>query len=354
MSNWGTALATALPNAIRSVAELQNIALQREQFESEKGLLPLKMRAYESQIGASETEGQKNKYELRKLQEEEEWGKSPFNITLTRQFMTAPQEVQNDMLEWGQSMGYWDEKGMGMKKHGIKAISEVENNPQLLYRFGYPIILAKENELRTLMQQQIEMQNQGVDMKTDKKAVQLQNLINNKTKQYQQGLNIYQGQMNKLLGTTDKSLSDIELFMKDPEKFKEFTEIKNKGQATYSNLESQIFTKWLEGDKLSPQEQKIINRKFKEGMPAEETYQKARMRWKAKIDAFKDAINREPTDAEKRQLFVNDPLGILSPEEPQAQAIMPPASQNRDGIIKDTVTGKRYKSNGTEWVEIKK
>ncbi len=32
---------------------------------------------------------------------------------------------------------------------------------------------------------------------------------------------------------------------------------------------------------------------------------------------------------------------------------MPPASENKEKIIKDTVTGKRYKSDGVEWLEVK-
>jgi hypothetical protein len=44
-----------------------------------------------------------------------------------------------------------------------------------------------------------------------------------------------------------------------------------------------------------------------------------------------------------------------APAQPQAQAMpsMPPASQAAGRTIKDTVTGKRYKSNGNKWVEIK-
>ena len=48
------------------------------------------------------------------------------------------------------------------------------------------------------------------------------------------------------------------------------------------------------------------------------------------------------------------------PEKPKAEApkskamdTMPPASEHKDKIIKDTTTGKRYKSNGKKWIEVK-
>ncbi len=82
--------------------------------------------------------------------------------------------------------------------------------------------------------------------------------------------------------------------------------------------------------------------KIKEGLRA----------WKT---TFKEFMGREPSKEEIRRKLINDPYGLLEPESTETTSpSMPSASQHKDRIIKDTVTGKRYKSNGSEWVEIKK
>ena len=72
--------------------------------------------------------------------------------------------------------------------------------------------------------------------------------------------------------------------------------------------------------------------------------------WKA---TFKEFMGREPSKEEIRKKLINDPYGLLEPESTEEKSEMPPASQHKDRIIRDTVAGKRYKSNGSAWVEIK-
>jgi hypothetical protein len=44
--------------------------------------------------------------------------------------------------------------------------------------------------------------------------------------------------------------------------------------------------------------------------------------------------------------------GGKKPQKDKVETAMPPAEQHRGKIIKDTETGKRYKSDGTQWIEI--
>jgi len=86
-------------------------------------------------------------------------------------------------------------------------------------------------------------------------------------------------------------------------------------EPSYSKIEGQIFVKWLDDKPLSKPEQQIVNNKFtKEGRetPAEVSA-KTKARWIAKIEAFEQALNRKPTDDEKRAMFISDPYGLLGP-----------------------------------------
>ena len=71
------------------------------------------------------------------------------------------------------------------------------------------------------------------------------------------------------------------------------------------------------GDNVTPEEKKIVNKAYDEAI----TY-------------YRESLSKKKVSEKK---------------EPD----MPDATTNKDRIIKDTDTGRRYKSNGTNWIEIK-
>lgn len=109
------------------------------------------------------------------------------------------------------------------------------------------------------------------------------------------------------------------------------------------NVQAHVITKWLEGQRLAPQEQKIIDKYFR---GEKDTYGDSRMRWKAKVDAFEESIGRKASAEEKRRLFISDPYGILAP---------PGETGGTQRTYLQTATGKNGQKigwDGTHWYDI--
>jgi len=135
---------------------------------------------------------------------------------------------------------------------------------------------------------------------------------------------------------------------------------------SYTQIEGNAFIKWMENPgSLTEQEQKIINKRLLGSkLTAKETYDRATQRWAAKVDAFETAMGRKAGEDEKRRLFIADPYGILKPDEEEQPIVpekpqdkyneLPPPNLHKGKTMIDEETGKEYRSNGLQWVEIHK
>ena len=132
---------------------------------------------------------------------------------------------------------------------------------------------------------------------------------------------------------------------------------------TIGNIQAGVITKFLDGEKLTPEETAIKDKYFRGD---KDTYGDTKLRWTAKIDAFKGAIGREPTEDEKRRLFISDPYGILAPAETDdpVNSEIPTLSPPRPGVAKPAAKTKYTKTatdaqgnkvgwDGKQWVPIK-
>src|SRR3989304_348359 len=73
----------------------------------------------------------------------------------------------------------------------------------------------------------------------------------------------------------------------------------------------------------------------------------------AALDFYEQERNKAVT-ARLKKVGLYDKYGDLHTTQPSGQMdAMPDAKQNKGKTVKDTETGKRYKSDGTKWVEIK-
>lgn len=124
----------------------------------------------------------------------------------------------------------------------------------------------------------------------------------------------------------------------------------NTEKKSVSNIQAEVLRKWMEGEKLTPAEEKIRDKYFRGD---KDTYGDARMRYKAKVDEFESTIGRKATVDEKRRLFIQDPYGILAP---------PGEGQTPDAPTPDipsgapTATGKNGEKiywDGKNWIDVK-
>ncbi len=83
-----------------------------------------------------------------------------------------------------------------------------------------------------------------------------------------------------------------------------------------------------------------------------ETGAKESARIQARVATFEKLLGRKLSKEEIRNIMLKDPYNLIE-EGGGAMPQMPPANQHSGKVIKDTVTGKRYKSDGKIWQEIK-
>ena len=103
-----------------------------------------------------------------------------------------------------------------------------------------------------------------------------------------------------------------------PRTKEEAMEVRASGKAdsepTFSKIEGNVFFKWSTDQLLSPKEQSLVDRKFKEsGQDPTQVKENAKARISAKVETFKELMKREPSSDELRSMIVNDPYGILAP-----------------------------------------
>lgn len=98
---------------------------------------------------------------------------------------------------------------------------------------------------------------------------------------------------------------------------KKYEEI-NKKRAV-GNIEADVLVKWMEGGELSKQEQDIINLRFK-GKKESPTDAKAKViaRYEGRVTFLENKLGRPLSSEETRRLVINDPWGILAPEEKES------------------------------------
>jgi len=85
---------------------------------------------------------------------------------------------------------------------------------------------------------------------------------------------------------------------------------------TYSKIEGHVFSKWMLDGKLTPQEKQVVDKKLKEtGQNPAQVKENAKARINAKVESFNALMGRPPTANEKRAMIINDPYGILAPDE---------------------------------------
>ena len=85
---------------------------------------------------------------------------------------------------------------------------------------------------------------------------------------------------------------------------------------TFTKLEGETFFNWVNDKPLSPKQQQLVDRKFKEtGQSPEQVKANAKARIDAKVESFNSLMGRPPTANEKRAMIINDPYGILAPDE---------------------------------------
>lgn len=105
---------------------------------------------------------------------------------------------------------------------------------------------------------------------------------------------------------------------------------------TVSNIKGKALLKFTEEEKLTPQEQKIVDKELQGRESPADVKAKAKARWEAKISAFETAIGRDATIAEKRKLFINDPFSILGPAEGEGVVrVDEPLRNELNQVIKD-------------------
>lgn len=90
---------------------------------------------------------------------------------------------------------------------------------------------------------------------------------------------------------------------------------RSKESPTFSKLEGQIFQKFLNGEQLKPQEQRIIDKKMKiPGRTPEEVKAAVMAQWEGKVAAFEQHVlgGKKATEEQKKALFLTlNPLAEL-------------------------------------------
>ena len=163
---------------------------------------------------------------------------------------------------------------------------------------------------------------------------------------------------------------------------------KPEGKPTTTKIQAGIIQKWLDDKTLSSKEQKIIDKFSASSRKSpEEVKADTVARIQGKVDSFKSLMDRDPFPAEKRAMIINDPYGILAPEDVEgvvtptdvlrgaaeatkaktgeigmdqddqlvveSLATFFPADQFKGETKTDSKTGRDYKSNGVEWFRVK-
>ena len=81
---------------------------------------------------------------------------------------------------------------------------------------------------------------------------------------------------------------------------------------TTASIEAASLMKWMNGTKLTPQEQILVDNKIKKsGKSSDQIKQDAKARIEAKVESFKELTGKVPSPQEIRAMIINDPWGFL-------------------------------------------